>query len=243
MPAFPAPRVVPQPPVSLTPWRNSQAELSPLSPRGSLPPWPVSHSKRSAQNSVPYPLQSPSHIVSCKHSMRGRFPLFLSAEYAAQNAPQKSRRFPNDDAHFLPSLHCRRQHSPQAINKNATINIRHPTGKMAAMRMPSPSPSAQMPTPRPQFHRLIITLLYCNIRTYASRCSVRTHRRAIGMTQKSAVSGSLPRRHFFIGVQKVFFPVYLGSLCAYAFMLRSGYQCRTAEKRSSSPPNTARTHR
>jgi len=38
--------------------------------------------------------------------MRGRFPLFLSAEQAAQNAPQKSRRFPNDDAHFLflPSL-------------------------------------------------------------------------------------------------------------------------------------------
>ena len=108
---------------------------------------------------------------------------------------------------------------PQAMSRNATINIRQPTGNMAATRIPKPNASAQSPMPRPQFHRLIITLLYCNIRTFASRCSARSHCRAMSMTQKSAVSGVVPRRHFFIGVQKVFIPCLFRDalrLCLYA---------------------------
>ena len=42
-------------------------------------------------------------------------------------------------------LLSRKHATPQAISRNATRNIRHPTGNTAAIRMPSPSPRAQIP--------------------------------------------------------------------------------------------------
>ena len=46
---------------------------------------------------------------------------------------------------FIRYLLFRKQAIPQAMSRNATRNIRHPTGNTAAIRMPSPSPSAQIP--------------------------------------------------------------------------------------------------
>ena len=57
---------------------------------------------------------------------------------------------------FIPYLLFLRQTIPQAISRNATRNIKTPTGKTAAIRMPSPNASAQMPMMNPpQFHPLI----------------------------------------------------------------------------------------
>ena len=53
----------------------------------------------------------------------------------AHATPRSSR------SHLLSRKHA----TPQAISRNATRNIRHPTGNTAAIRMPSPSPSAQIP--------------------------------------------------------------------------------------------------
>ncbi len=45
---------------------------------------------------------------------------------------------------------------PQAMSRNDTKNIRHPTGNTAAMRMPSPKPSAHTPKKPPQFPLLTV---------------------------------------------------------------------------------------
>ena len=68
--------------------------------------------------------------------------LFPDAEEHPQNPTQQTGRLPNHDLHssYLLSF---KQTIPQAISRNDTRNISTPTGKMAAMRMPSPSPSAQ----------------------------------------------------------------------------------------------------
>ena len=57
---------------------------------------------------------------------------------------------------FIRYLLFRKQAIPQAMSRNATRNIRHPTGKTAAIRMPSPNASEQMPMIQPpQFQPLI----------------------------------------------------------------------------------------
>ena len=75
--------------------------------------------------------------------------LFPDAEEHPQNPTQQTGRLPNHDLHssYLLSF---KQTIPQAISRNDTRNISTPTGKMAAMRIPSPSPSAQMPRNLPQ---------------------------------------------------------------------------------------------
>ena len=70
--------------------------------------------------------------------------LFPDAEEHPQNPFLLNGLGENLDLHssYLLSF---KQTIPQAISRNDTRNISTPTGKMAAMRMPSPSPSAQMP--------------------------------------------------------------------------------------------------
>lgn len=87
--------------------------------------------------------------------MRGRVRLFPDTEQAAQQTAQYTRGLPHHDLHphHLLSL---RQITPQAMSKNETRNIRHPTGNTAAIRIPSPSPSAHTPIKPPQFHLLTV---------------------------------------------------------------------------------------
>ena len=87
--------------------------------------------------------------------MSGRPPLFPHPEKAPQQTAQNARRLPDNDPHTTYLLFLR-QTIPQAISRNATRNIKTPTGKTAAIRMPSPNASAQMPMIiPPQFHPLI----------------------------------------------------------------------------------------
>ena len=70
--------------------------------------------------------------------------LFPDAEEHPQNPTQQTGRLPNHDLHssYLLSF---KQTIPQAISRKATRNIRQPTGNTAAMKMPNPSASAQIP--------------------------------------------------------------------------------------------------
>ena len=96
----------------------------------------------------------------CPKAMREHAGLFLDAEHPPQQAPQTPGRLPDHDlhAHYLPSF---KHMIPQAISRNATRNISAPTGKMAAIRIPSPRPRAHTPMTAPQFPRLMALSLLC----------------------------------------------------------------------------------
>ncbi len=84
--------------------------------------------------------------------MQERTALFLRVldpEQQPQHAAQRLRRPPHHDLHSLHLL--RMQPQPQTMRSKATKNIKNPTGKIATMKIASPSASAQMPR---QFHFL-----------------------------------------------------------------------------------------
>ena len=73
----------------------------------------------------------------------------------AQQAAQQPRGLPDYDLHrcYLLSF---KHITPQAMSRNATRNIKQPTGNTAAMSIPSPRPSAHTPKKPPQFHLLTV---------------------------------------------------------------------------------------
>ncbi len=73
--------------------------------------------------------------------MSGRAQLCAHAEDGAQHTPQQPGRFPDYDTHFRYLL-SRNKAMPQAISKRETSTVKHPTGKMQAMRIPAPSATA-----------------------------------------------------------------------------------------------------
>ena len=89
------------------------------------------------------------------YSMNRRARLCLHPEQFPQDAPQHLRRFPNHDIHSTPPFHLRQQAQPQLIKRNATKNSSTPTGKIAAIRIPAPRATENIPSsrhPPPPFH-------------------------------------------------------------------------------------------
>lgn len=66
---------------------------------------------------------------------------------STQKATQSLRRFPDYNLHNKTPFHHQnlQQAHPQPISRNATRNNSAPTGKMAEIRIPTPSATAKIP--------------------------------------------------------------------------------------------------
>ena len=73
--------------------------------------------------------------------MSQRSRLCAHAKDGAQHTPQQPGRFPDYDTHF-PYLLSRNKAMPQAISKRETSTVKKPTGKIQAIRIPTPSATA-----------------------------------------------------------------------------------------------------
>ncbi|MDD3346268.1 hypothetical protein [Oscillibacter sp.] len=70
----------------------------------------------------------------------------FDVEQPAQYAAQRFRGLPYNDIHTkTPFFYRLQQAQPHAISKNATRNSKAPTGKIAAIKIPEPSATAQNP--------------------------------------------------------------------------------------------------
>ena len=80
------------------------------------------------------------------YPMNRRAGLCLNPEQFPQNAPQCLWRLPDHDIHMNTPFYRLQQAQPHAISRNATRNSSAPTGKIAAIRMPAPNATAQIPS-------------------------------------------------------------------------------------------------
>lgn len=70
-------------------------------------------------------------------------------EQFTQDAPEGLGGFPDNNVHTKAPFYRLQQARPHAISKNATSSISAPTGKMAAIKIPAPSATAQTPSIQP----------------------------------------------------------------------------------------------